>query len=214
MKKFLAALILLSITLTSAFAMTSCMGGEGDGNGDSGNSNGGGTGANSEVTYTVTVLDGTVGVAGVNLMFENKDLTTGTKGKFKTATTNAEGKASITVAPANWKVRIESVPSGYNVDKTIEYSFTDGAATISIGSSQSLVAYTVYVKDASGAPVSGIQVQICKGELCLQPKTTDSEGKVVYNQKEDEWKAQITGNTSNPKYEFDANNTVIIIIEE
>ena len=49
-------------------------------------------------------------------------------------------------------------------------------------------AYTIYVEDANGDAIEGVQIGICtydestgeKGN-CLQPKTTDANGKVVLN---------------------------------
>lgn len=51
--------------------------------------------------------------------------------------------------------------------------------------------YTVYVVDPQGNPIEGVRIGICtydestgiKGG-CLQPKNTDAEGKVVFNNTE------------------------------
>lgn len=54
------------------------------------------------------------------------------------------------------------------------------------------VYYYVYVVDQAGNPIEGVEVQICKGGLCLRPQITDANGraKFVYGQK-DEFSAQI-----------------------
>ena len=54
------------------------------------------------------------------------------------------------------------------------------------------VYYYVYVVDQAGNPIEGVEVQICKGGLCLRPQITDANGRArfVYGQK-DEFSAQI-----------------------
>lgn len=40
--------------------------------------------------------------------------------------------------------------------------------------------YTVNVVDEGGNPLVGVQVQICQGELCILPSTTDDSGVVTF----------------------------------
>lgn len=43
------------------------------------------------------------------------------------------------------------------------------------------IVYTVTVVDEGGNPVVGTMVQICQGELCLMPSTTDESGVATFN---------------------------------
>ena len=49
------------------------------------------------------------------------------------------------------------------------------------------VTYVIHVEDETGAPMSGVMVQICK-DACL-PGMTDAEGNAVFNVAEDDYKA-------------------------
>ena len=99
------------------------------------------------------------------------------------------------------------------LDKETKHTFdSDGSLTLNIGKEIEKVIYTIYVKDASGAAVSGVKVQIC-AEMCLAPKTTDSEGKATYTVDLGEWKAQLTGDETGTYHYFDDNNTVTIVVE-
>lgn len=48
-------------------------------------------------------------------------------------------------------------------------------------SDKNTVTYTVTVVDQDGAPVVGVPVQLCDGDLCLTPRVTDANGVVVFD---------------------------------
>lgn len=53
--------------------------------------------------------------------------------------------------------------------------------------------YVVYVKDESGNAIANVGVQLCSDAGCQLPQKTDSEGKVVFEDlEEDNYKAQIS----------------------
>lgn len=55
--------------------------------------------------------------------------------------------------------------------------------------SADMVTYTVHVEDETGAPLSGVMVQICK-DVCI-PGMTDAAGDAVFTVAEDDYKVSI-----------------------
>lgn len=53
------------------------------------------------------------------------------------------------------------------------------------------VDYTVTVVDSRGNPVAGAKIQLCVGDQCLLPQTTDENGVVVFNQPVNDYKIGI-----------------------
>ena len=47
------------------------------------------------------------------------------------------------------------------------------------------IVYTITVTDEGGNPVSGAMLQMCQGEICLLPATTDANGVVTFTVTED-----------------------------
>ena len=47
--------------------------------------------------------------------------------------------------------------------------------------------YVITVVDESGAPLEGIYVQFCKGNLCMNPSATDANGVIVYDYDDDDY---------------------------
>lgn len=197
MKKILA----LILSLTLALPLASCDSGDG--------------GEEKEITYTVTVLDNGAGVDGVQISFENK-----VADEKKLVTTDENGVATYVTktTEGEWTAQIFGVSKADKdkypeLDKDTKHTFdSEGKLTLNIGKVEEKVTYTIYVKDASGAAVSGVKVQIC-AEMCLTPKTTDSEGKATYTVDAGEWKAQLTGDETGAYHYFNDNNTVTIVVD-
>ena len=198
MKKILA----LILSLVLALSLASC---------DSGNDGG----EEKDTTYTVTVLDNGAGVAGVQISFENK-----TADEKQLVTTDENGVATYTTetTEGEWTAQIFGVSKADkykypDLDTDTKHSFdSEGNLTLNIGKEVVKVTYTIYVKDASGAAVEGVAVQICDTS-CMKPRSTDAEGKVTYTVNAGNWKAQLTGDETGTYYYFDDNNTVTIVIE-
>lgn len=54
------------------------------------------------------------------------------------------------------------------------------------------ITYTVTVVDEGGNAVSGVMIQICQGEMCLMPATTDDSGVAVLTAPEEgNWEAKV-----------------------
>ena len=197
MKKILA----LILSLVFVVSLASC---------DTGNG-----GEENEKTYTVTVLDNGAGVAGVEISFINE-----TANKKKLITTNENGVATYTpeAMDGEWKAQIFGVSKADkdkypDLDTDAKHSFdSEGNLTLNIGKEVVKVTYTIYVKDASGAAVEGVAVQICD-TYCMKPRSTDAEGKVTYTVDAGNWKAQLTDDEEGTYHYFDDDNTVTIVVE-
>lgn len=83
------------------------------------------------------------------------------------------------------------------------------------------ITYTVTVVDEGGNAVAGVMVQICQGEMCLMPATTDASGVAVLTAPEEgNWEAKVL---SMPEgYEqaaegeylaFDSNNALTVTLK-
>ena len=158
-------------------------------------------------TYTVTLTDGTSPIAGAKITFISA---TGTK---KLVTTDAEGKATYTATEGTWQAQVFQA-SGYEFDKNTKYDFTDGKATITLAKEASNEKQiTVFVKDASGAPVAGVEVQVCDTVgVCKTPISTDAEGKAVFTVDADKtWKATFYPSGDNSEYVYFENDVATLI---
>lgn len=47
--------------------------------------------------------------------------------------------------------------------------------------------YKITVVDENGAPLEGIYVQFCRGDLCMAPYPTEANGVIVYNYDDDNY---------------------------
>ena len=75
--------------------------------------------------------------------------------------------------------------------------------------------YKFTVVDENGAPLEGVFLQICCGDLCLAPYWTDANGKVVLDQDLTDYtaKAYLDGYTSEQaEYAFENGSTSIKIV--
>lgn len=54
------------------------------------------------------------------------------------------------------------------------------------------ITYTVTVADEGGNAVAGVMIQICQGEMCLMPSTTDANGvATLIAPEEGNWEAKV-----------------------
>ncbi len=205
-KRIISVLLCTVLLLSCAFCFAACN--DNGGNGEPGGVSGG---SDNKFTYSVKVVAGENGVPGAKVQFVCANAGN------KLVTTDDEGIAKIVLdAEDTVSAKITSVPKSYTwtaEDKAKLYTVEEGEVkSVKIADAVKTVTYTIYVKDASGAAVSGVQVQIC-ADLCLMPKTSDAEGKVVYEMTDDgkTYKAQITAEGAT-YFEFDENNTVTITV--
>ncbi|MBR2929727.1 MAG: Ig-like domain-containing protein [Clostridia bacterium] len=138
-----------------------------------------------KITYNVTVKDqygAAVVGAKVQLYLD------GVAPVGKEAATDGEGKASFSLKEGNYLVKLNGVPEGYELSTGV-VAISGGEATVVVNKHPT---YTVYVKDASGAPIKGAAVQICSlSGSCQLPKMTDDEGKIQSVLPSDGYKAKI-----------------------
>ena len=183
MKKLLILLLSMALLVSGMFFLTSCDGdadeeenesneNNNDENNDENNS------SSSKVDYTVNVVDqdGNA-VAGVEVTFK-----VGPKSTY-TATSDATGKAVINIEETALPIRASytatKLPSGYLKGEATYVDFATGSKTANLEIVKG-IAYTVYVKNSSGAALSGASVQICVDGVCNAAVNTDVDGKVVY----------------------------------
>ena len=78
-----------------------------------------------------------------------------------------------------------------------------------------LVTYTVTVVDQDGAPVVGVYIQMCVGDICKLPSPTDENGVAVFEGFDPaEYSVKIngaTGYTVEAAYQFEAGSTELTI---
>ena len=185
MKKLISLLLILSLAIVGAFALTAC-GDKDDNTDNSGSNNEGGENNNgsnetgdtaNKVDYSLTVKDQNGGnVEGVEITFK-----IGPKTTVK-ATTDSNGVATINIEQTSLLIRAQlpaQLPAGYSAGESQYVDFATGAKTASITVVKA-TAHTVYVKDASGNAVSGAGVQVCVDGTCQMAVETDSEGKAVF----------------------------------
>ena len=154
-----------------------------------GNNNSGNPGDNI-VTYTVTVVDENNNpVKDVVITFTTES------GESDMKVTKADGK--LTYEPAEkFTASVTRVPNGYKDDlvgQTISFD-EQGNATIALKKNVTEAVkedYVILVVDQDGNPIEGVFVQMCT-DVCLSPKTTGADGKVIYNVVPDSYKAQLT----------------------
>ena len=131
-------------------------------------------------------------------------------GKKEFLTTDANGKATFTAEKGvKYMANLADVegmknPLSFNKDNNLVINVEKGS------DDTKNITYTIYVVDASGAPVEGVMVQMCVvGGACKPVGTTDADGKVVVNEDDSHWQAQITGESD--YYDFDSNNSVTMV---
>lgn len=194
LKKILSLLLVLALMVGALMCLGSCNKNDDD---KDNNSDGGNEGdetdsdSDGKVTYTVTVLNGTEPVKGARVLLVP------TSGAKKPKTTDADGKASWTVDAGSYKVQLASA-TGFTLsaDQKAERDFgADNSLTINLSEGgseeESGYTYTVYLVDDSGAPISGVTLQICD-QMC-RPGVTDADGKVVFKGVDTaNYKAQLT----------------------
>jgi hypothetical protein len=197
-KKIFVLLLVLSIGASMIFGMTSCTEPENtdtpctehadtDGNGKCDKCEADVEPAgDGKVDYVVTVTDedgnpveGATVVIYLNGLSERGEENTG-----------ADGKVTFRLKEGSYSASVVSAPSIYTYDEEAKIELVNNAATIEI---EKLPAFTIYVVDANGQAVSGVEVQLCSTtDRCLTPQLTDESGKVVYYAVEDSYKAKIT----------------------
>ena len=207
LKKLLLIILVLSLTLSTAFYLVSC---GGDGEDDPEENNPGGD--DGKLVYTVTVKDkdGNA-VSGVKVqLFVDGIAPVGSE-----VSTGADGKAEISLKnEGNYHAKVTSVPTGY-VLPTATVKLVNNSATVEI---EKLPVYSVYVQDAAGNPIVGAAVQICDAAgSCQLPKVTDSDGKIESSLAAGTYKAKIVSAPDQFRYTDEyfylANNTVTIVLE-
>lgn len=106
-----------------------------------------------------------------------------------------DGKESTSESTSTSTTESSSDTTG-ETDSTTESESTTETVT------PSKVAYTVTVKNEDGAPVAGVEVQICVGDVCKKPQVTDENGNVTFkiDPSDDEMKLQINGGPDGYEY--------------
>ncbi len=141
-----------------------------------------------EVTYTVKVLDGDKGVKGATIIISGT--------KLHTITTDDNGIATVTVPAGGAYSAQLLVLKGYDFDKEAKPFGKGNEIVFNVtaqNKNENQIAYTIKVVDGSGNPVTGVQVQMCEGELCMSPLTTDANGEATYMvaEEKDGYKAKL-----------------------
>ena len=195
--QIIAAIVLAAIILISTIvAIVSCDADNGSNeNNNVNNNNNNNTTDNGDepetvkVDYTVKVVDGDGnGVAGVTVVME-----VGPVDEY-TLTTDENGNATQKMEETKLPIvaYIEKLPEGYGKGSTDEVKFASGAksGTISVVKQ---IKYSAKFVDSEGNAISGIEVQVCVGEVCNTPVTTDANGEAYYyiNPTEEAIKLQI-----------------------
>lgn len=131
----------------------------------------------------------------------------------KAALTEDDGRVVFELDEGNYSAKIMSVPDGYG---TVDGAFAlvDESVEITV---PNYPEYTVRVVDLYGAPIEGVQVQLCSDTGCQFPKATDADGKVVFKYVEDNYKALVLeaeGYIVTDEYFPLENNEVTIILEK
>ena len=159
--------------------MTPSGGNTDGGNTDGGNTDGGNTDGNDgKVDYTVTLKD----TAGNAVQGASVQIRVDTKAG-ETKVTNAQGKAIFRITEGKLhEVIILNAPTDYVYDDA-PYQFAKNSKTLVIDDIVKIVNYTynVTLKDTDGYGVEGATVQLCIGENCLLPQTTNQNGKVTFS---------------------------------
>jgi len=224
MKKIISLLLVLALSVSAMLLLGSCgndggenSGEQGDGTGNNGNGEGQGGGETKPTVYTykVTVLAGDEGVEGAMIVFKSgsksyQPVTTDEYGEATLETEdNVEMSASLVTLPSAYSSYFTSKPA------TTLYTLTNRELTLTVAEELVLETYTIYLVDADGNPVAGQLVQMCDkvSGVCLNPVTTDENGVAVYNEPAGnrQWQAQVSGNTSNPKVDFNSDREATLV---
>ena len=83
------------------------------------------------------------------------------------------------------------------------------------------ITYTVNVVDEGGNGVAGVMIQICQGEMCLMPSTSDDSGvATLVAPEEGNWEAKILSMPEGYEqaeeaeaFAFDSNNSLTIVLK-
>ena len=176
MKKIISLALTFVMLFAGVISFAGCNDGGADG--DSAGS-GDGSGGATSFTYTVYVKSGSAGIEGAKVAFTNvndssdKTLVTTDKNGKATVTSNTEKsyKATVTQVPADYR------DAGWSITET--KTLVDGSATFTY-TTVDLPDWTVVVLSPDGAPVAGVEVQMCSGEICFKPITTEESGTAVF----------------------------------
>ena len=177
--KRIISLLLVVCMLVCALSLTACKKNKNNGNNNDNNSNDN-TNTSTDKTYTVTIVDGDNNpVEGVKLVITDEK-------SYPQATSDASGKASAKLPEGTISVMITSTPDGYEkpekVSGVYHGVFASGSTELKITldkAASTKVTYTVTVVDRSGAPVEGVEIQLCPGGVCLANNfTTDENGEI------------------------------------
>lgn len=186
-------IVSLLMTLLMLFALTACLVACGD-NGDNAD-NSENEGESADVTYKVTVKnqDGEAISMVVVEFYEGNT-------RVALRTTNTQGVVTMNKPQGTYTARV-TVPQTHEADEN-EFTLTGEENEIEVTLTEKAseapeietVEYTVRVVDQNGNAVAGLNVQLCvPGEGCQAPIATDENGVSVFNVVEDNYSAQITG---------------------
>lgn len=184
LKRLLAILLVLTLSLASCFVFVACDDddkGQTDEDDDEKNDGDGDETGDTEkpetpakVDYTVTVIDSDgIGVMGAKVQLFDKDKNL----KLPAVETDIDGKATFNRKAGNYTVLLTHVPADYvEPDYTVEYSFTNNNVLIRV-EQKSYPRYTIKVVDQHGNPVVGAEVQACTEIGCIPfGNLTDANG--------------------------------------
>ena len=216
-KKILSLILVLSLGLCMVLGFTACGDPEeaddpctscSDEDKDGKCDKCGETVGDGKVDYTVTVKDedgnaveGATVVIYLNGVSERGE-----------AVTDDEGKVTFRLKEGSYSAAVVDASAEYLYDEDEKIALTGNAATITLELTPS---YTIYVKDANGQAIVGASVQLCTENDCRAAKTTDAEGKAVYYDVEDTYKAKVLeadGYVLDGEYHYLTNGTVTIVL--
>ena len=213
MKRIISLILAILMLCGSIFALAACDGKDNndDGTNDAGSDNGNNGGDNGDgeteaAGYEVKVVDNAGNpVSGVKLAFI-------LDGKKSLLTTDASGVAKKDASGNSATVSVFQA-EGYIFDKDKTYTLVNGKVTITLeAESSEKETFTIYVVDATGAPVANVDVQLCKNEdggICIGG-VTDASGKAVFEVTAgSKWKAKLI---SADEYEYFADGSYEITL--
>ena len=207
-KRIMSLLLVLALAFSAVFALGACEKPDDPDNGDDP------AAGDGKTDYTVYVKDedGNA-VSGVTV-----EILLGGLVSRGSADTDAAGKVSFRLKAEDdpYFAAISNAPVGYEFSEDA-VELKNNTATLEV---EKLPTYTVYVKNEAGAPIAGVEVQMCDDAGCRLPKTTDAEGKVEFVYAESNFKAQlknpkIDGYVANSEYHYftDYVTTITLVAE-
>ena len=172
-------------------------------------------GANTDdtkATYKVTVVDQT----NAPLKGAIVELYEGSTCKTL-ALTKANGVVSFADTDrANYTVKVTL--NGYTGETSYSFAANSTELTVQLTKNQNQsstkTTYTVTLVDTNNQPIVGTNVQLCVGEICRLPVTTDASGVATFELDADDYTVKIPnleGYIIEPYYYFPTNSTELTI---